>query len=249
MTDKFKEMGRKAITALVCWWLVCLPVITSSQDDPNGQDRKARVKAWEWKVKAINRDNRDQVNEICRSIPREKAPAKVVVFTLSFDFEVPVNVLFESLTDMAKAAPLYYPVKVYHVKDSPIGPSKFGEGSVRAYQPVPFLKYYERIEKWEKDRRLEWRVISGAPVDNQYGVMTFESLGPDRSRMTQTVRFEISPPLVPIARYLVMRENVKAFIRAQTIINENPDYYLEAPDLLIPEDRDAASPGLNIERR
>ena len=72
-------------------------------------------------------------------------------------------------------------------------------------------------------------------LDFQYGVMTFEALGPDRSRMTETVRFEISPALVPIARYLVLRENVKAFMRAQTLINENPEYYLQAPDLLIPQ--------------
>src|SRR3972149_9942527 len=122
MTYKFREIGRKALAALVFGWLVCLPLITSSQDDLNGRDGKARVKAWEWKVKAINRDNRGRVNEICRSGPREKAAANVVVFTLSFDFEAPVNVVFESLTDMEKAAPLYYPVKVYHVQDSSIGP-------------------------------------------------------------------------------------------------------------------------------
>jgi len=241
MKNNFRIKGRKRIAALVFGLLVFLPLVTLSQDDASGRSQKAQVKAWKHKIKAINRENRGRVNEICQSIPRQEAPANVVIFTMSFDFEAPVSAVFEALTDMEKAAPLYYPVKVYHVKDSPVGPSKFGEGSVRAYQPVPFLKYSERIEKWEKDRRLEWRVISGAPVDNQYGVMIFESLGPDRSRMTQTVRFEISPALVPLARYLVMRENVKAFIRAQAIINEDPEYYREAPDLLIQEDPDAAS--------
>ena len=73
MASKFSKIGRKAVAALVLGLLVGLPLIAFPQGDANGPDRKARVEAWERKVKAINRDNRGRVNEYCRSVPREVA--------------------------------------------------------------------------------------------------------------------------------------------------------------------------------
>ncbi|MCB9373117.1 MAG: SRPBCC family protein [Microthrixaceae bacterium] len=141
--------------------------------------------------------------------------------------------LFEALTDLDRAAKLYWPVRTHHLGTGADG-EPFGEGSRRGFRVVPGVHYTERVVRRRADDRLEWVFERGGPIRSHRGRMDFEALDRRRSSVTETIEFSCSWP--GVARVLapaIWHANRRALLRAKLVIESVPDFTAVAPDLLL----------------
>lgn len=145
-----------------------------------------------------------------------------IAMSMSIDYDVPVETLFPSITEPPLSGPLFHPVRVVHLCDADDPADRFGAGALRAFRVAPGVRYVERVVAKEPLRRFEWTFVSGAPLEGHRGVLTFEALAPDRSRMTQDLHFDVSPGCAaPLVARLVWRANMEAFLRAKLLLESD----------------------------
>ncbi|OUS25253.1 hypothetical protein A9Q99_21915 [Gammaproteobacteria bacterium 45_16_T64] len=188
---------------------------------------------WRKYVKAIDKANKPRLHEFITDDCGYESSGKRISVRISIDFEVPVETLFTICTNLDIAAKLYWPIRIIHLKSSGDSDDRYGVNSERALQPLPFVRYSERIVEKKTNSRLAWTVIGAAPVKNQSGVMDFTSLGEGRSRMVETVSLDV--PFLFMASLLakeIWKSNTLAFLRAQTLINQNSDFHQTVVALL-----------------
>ncbi|OUR92020.1 hypothetical protein A9Q81_17210 [Gammaproteobacteria bacterium 42_54_T18] len=193
---------------------------------------------WRKYVKAIDKANKPRLQEFITDDCGYQSSGKRVSVRISLDFEVPVETLFMIFTNLDIAAKLYWPIRIIHLKSSGDNDDQFGVNSERALGPLPFVRYSERIVEKKTNSRLAWTVIGKTPIKNQYGVMDFTPLENGRSRMVETV--SLDAPFSFMAPFLakeIWASNVSAFLRAQTLINENSNFHQTVVALLEDESK------------
>ena len=188
---------------------------------------------WRKHVKAIDQANKPRLQEFITDDCGYQSSGKRISVRISLDFDVPVETLFEIFTNLDIAAKLYWPIRIIHLKSSWDNDDRYGVNSERALGPLPFVRYSERIVEKKTNSRLAWTVIGAAPVKNQSGVMDFTPLDNGRSRMLETVSLDVPFPfMAPFFAKEIWKSNVLAFLRAQTLINEDPNFHKAVVALL-----------------
>jgi len=188
---------------------------------------------WRKYVKAIDKANKPRLQEFITDDCGYQSSGKRISVRISIDFEVPVETLFTIFTNLDIAAKLFWPIRIIHLKSSGDNDDRYGVNSERALGPLPFVRYSERIVEKKTNSRLAWTVIGSAPVKNQFGVMEFTSLENGRSRMVETVSLDVLFPfMAPLVAKEIWKSNVLAFLRAQTLINKDPNFHQAVVALL-----------------
>lgn len=188
---------------------------------------------WLKEVKAIDRANASKIDGFATEDGSYFAAGRRVSIRIELDYEVPVETLFAVFTNLEIAAKTHWPIRLYHLRSSPDSTDPFGPGSERGIGPVRFLRYRERILEKIENQRLAWTVIGRAPVKEQLGAMDFASLGPHRSRMVETVTMKVPLAMAaPLVAKETWRLNLLAFLRVQTLLQQDPSFHLGVVPLL-----------------
>ena len=182
---------------------------------------------WQQRLKQIDRANRARVRRFGDPDGTLRVRGRRMQLAMRFDFETRIENLFDLLTNLERAAAVYVPVGVRHLRDADVGTDRFGVGSERGFEPLPGVIYRERILVKQPPHRMEWTFICGAPIGKHRGVLAFEPLAPNRARMTQTVDLEFQRPipalLAPLLARGIWQGNVQAFMRVQSVVRLLPE--------------------------
>ena len=118
-------------------------------------------------------------------------------FVLQTSVAAPPEIVFDVLTDH-RAYPGYTPLRKVKLEREG-SPDANGVGAIRALHAVgPPIR--EEVLEFEEPRRLVYRMLSGAPVNNHVGTVTLAPEG-DGTRVTWRIE---TTPTVPIGGFAVV---------------------------------------------
>lgn len=111
---------------------------------------------------------------------------------ITHEFNKPVADVFAALSDHEKLTAIF-PAKIKRVKDGK--DSVNGQGSVRQLKPFVLPSFDETVIAFEPNRRIEYTITRGSPLNDHRGVMEFEANG-SGTRLHYTITFRGKVPLV-----------------------------------------------------
>jgi len=115
----------------------------------------------------------------------------VAVVHETYDFDVPVEQLYDHFSDHENLGPILG-LNVTRIKEGDTEPN--GVGSVRKLSAKGLLPFEETVTETIPNERIEYRVTKGTPLRNHLGVMVFSSTGDGRSHLDYTISFDTAVP-------------------------------------------------------
>lgn len=109
-------------------------------------------------------------------------------------FSMPVEALFEKLSEHENLEQLFAPVKVTRISDG--DGHRNGVGSARKMQLLIAPPFVETVTAFEENKRIEYKITEGSPLKNHHGTMLFEPNGETGSKLHYTITFEGKLPFV-----------------------------------------------------
>jgi len=136
--------------------------------------------------------------------------AKKHIVSVSHDYNVPREEVFAVIADPYKLGEINS-FNIERIKDS-TGDDVNGVGSVKRLKMGFFSKIDEVVTEFDVPELIEYRVLTGIPVKNHVGRMTFVDLGNGRSRVEFLIHFESKYPGFGGMLRLGLEQAVKASV-------------------------------------
>ncbi|KAF1027714.1 MAG: hypothetical protein GAK29_00525 [Acinetobacter bereziniae] len=112
------------------------------------------------------------------------------------EFDAPVEQVFELLSKHATYNVAFAPVQVVRVKDAADPERPDGLGSIRRMGFGPIKPIQEQITYLDINKRIEYKLIKNPLIKHHIGIIEFEELSPNKTRVLYTIELQARAPFV-----------------------------------------------------
>jgi len=124
------------------------------------------------------------------------------------DFSVPVETLFDHLSEHENLATLFAPARVERLRDGV--DARNGVGSVRKLSFKGLLPFEETVTVVTENERIEYQITKGTPLRHHYGVMKFSPTPSGGSHLDYTITLEAPIPGLASAIAATLTRTIKS---------------------------------------
>ena len=112
------------------------------------------------------------------------------------DFPASIENVFELLSKHATYNIAFAPIQVERIKDSADPERPDGLGSVRSLGLGPIKPLKEQITLLEPNQRIEYQIIQNPLVKHHLGIIEFEAISENSTRVTYTIELQVKAPFI-----------------------------------------------------